>query len=46
VRRRILADIYDKLGLVDGRLDAYSEEPEEGVELDGAAQEEPTGRLV
>jgi recombination protein RecA len=46
VRGRILADIYDKLGLVDGRPDAYSEEPEEGVELDGAAQEEPTGRLV
>ena len=46
VRGRILADIYDKLGLVDGRPDASSEEPEEGVELDGAAQEEPTGRLV
>ncbi len=46
VRGRILADIYDKLGLVDGRLDASSEEPEEGVELDGAAQKEPTGRLV
>src|SRR5919107_951727 len=45
-RGRILADIYDKLGLVDGRPDASSEEPEEGVELDGAAQEEPTGRLV
>jgi recombination protein RecA len=46
VRGRILADIYDKLGLVDGRPDVSSEEPEEGVELDGAAQEEPTGRLV
>ena len=46
VRGRILADIYDKLGLVDGRPDASSEEPEEGVERDGAAHEEPTGRLV
>ena len=46
MRGRILADIYDKLGLVDGRPDASSEEPEEGVERDGAAQEEPTGRLV
>src|SRR5215208_361924 len=46
MRGRILADIYDKLGLVDGRSDTSSEEPEEGVERDGAAQEEPTGRLV
>jgi recombination protein RecA len=51
VRGRILAEIYEKLGLVDGRPDASSEEPdseepEEGVERDGAPQDEAAGRLV
>ncbi|HKZ27025.1 MAG TPA: hypothetical protein VJ086_03920, partial [Rubrobacteraceae bacterium] len=47
VRERILADIYEKLGLGD-RQDESFEEPEEGVEREDVQEpaEEPAGRLA
>ncbi|MDQ4043292.1 MAG: DNA recombination/repair protein RecA, partial [Actinomycetota bacterium] len=47
VRERILADIYEKLGLGD-RQDESFEEPEEGVEREDVQKpaEEPAGRLA
>ena len=43
IRERILADIYEKLGLAPGQADASAEAPEK-ADRDGA--EEPAGRLV
>ena len=47
VRERILADIYEKLGLGD-RQDESFEEPEVGVEREDVQEpaEEPAGRLA